>query len=119
MITNLRMDLRFKLYTRTDLLKCRYCSYETIQRSNLRLHEATHERAEQKGGGGAGRGRGRGKGRPPGAGRLKQKRSAGDTETLQPGAEETDKTETAVPDHEEGEAELDTPLQALNDETMQ
>ena len=117
MITNLRMDLRFKLYTRTDLLKCRYCSYETIQRSNLRLHEATHERAEQKGGGGAGRGRGRGKGRPPGAGRLKQKRSAGDTETLQPGEAETVKMETAVPDHVE--AELDTTLEALNDETMQ
>ena len=49
---------------RTDLLKCRYCSYETIQKSNLKLHEATHERAAQEGGGG--RGRGRGKGRPPG-----------------------------------------------------
>ena len=64
------------------MLKCRYCSYETIQRSNLRLHEATHERAEQKGGGGAARGRGRGKGRPPGAGRPKQKRAAGDTEVI-------------------------------------
>ena len=99
------------------MLKCRYCSYETIQRSNLRLHEATHERAEQKGGGGAARGRGRGKGRPPGAGRLKQKRAAGDTETLQPGEAETVKMETAGPDHEDGD--LDTPLEALDDETMQ
>ena len=31
---------------RTDLLKCRYCSYETIQKSNLKLHEVTHERGE-------------------------------------------------------------------------
>ena len=44
---------------RTDLLKCRYCSYETIQKSNLKLHEATHERAGQEIGGGRGRGRGR------------------------------------------------------------
>ena len=43
---------------RTDLLKCRYCPYETIQKSNLKLHEATHERAAE--GGGRGRGRGRG-----------------------------------------------------------
>ena len=42
---------------RTDLLKCKYCSYETIQKSNLRQHETIHERSG---------GRGRSRGRPVG-----------------------------------------------------
>ena len=62
---------------RTDLLKCRYCPYETIQKSNLKLHEATHERAQE----GGGRGRGRG-GSRTGAGRVtgRQNRRGVDTE---------------------------------------
>merc|ERR1711890_58410 len=27
---------------RTDLLQCRFCGYQTLQKSNMRLHEATH-----------------------------------------------------------------------------
>ena len=42
-------------WIREDLLKCRLCPYETIQKSNLKLHEATHER------GVAGRGKSKGK----------------------------------------------------------
>ena len=37
-----------KTHTRTDLQKCRYCPYETIQKSNMRLHEATHTRLPGK-----------------------------------------------------------------------
>ena len=45
---------------RTDLLTCQFCPYQTIQKSNLKLHEATHTRSP----GSAGRA-GRG-GRPAG-----------------------------------------------------
>merc|ERR1712034_262680 len=37
-----------KTHTRTDLQKCRFCSYETIQKSNMRLHEATHSKVPGK-----------------------------------------------------------------------
>ena len=63
------------LWLRTDLLKCRYCSYETIQKSNLKLHEATHERAAE--GGGRGRGRGGSRGARP---QVRQNRREADTE---------------------------------------
>ena len=43
------------------MLKCKYCSYETIQKSNLRQHETIHERS-----GGQSGGRGRSRGRPVG-----------------------------------------------------
>ena len=60
---------------RTDLLKCRYCPYETIQKSNLKLHEATHERATEGSGRGRGRGGSRGARLP-----VRQNRREADTE---------------------------------------